>query len=991
MSRFTTRARTVEMLGRQQVAGIPTAISELFKNAHDAFADAVEVDFFRPERLFILRDNGIGMTMEDFENKWLALGTDSKSENSDELNEIASSLDLKPRIILGEKGIGRLAIATIGPQVLILTRARKKKGVQKLVAAFVNWSMFTLPGLNIEDILIPTRTFSRGKLPNASDVDALVGEARSNLQELKSKIDVDALAKIEIELDSFVVDPTALSRRWKTPTLSGSGYGTHFYIQPVDELLTGAIEAKSSIAPEKANHFTKMLVGFSNTMVPGHEPPVVHTEFRDHINSDSYHSVISETEFFTPEDFKTADHQFRGGFDEFGQFNGTVAVYKGEPQEFSLPWLESRGNQTACGPFKINVAYVQGAQRDSTLSREEFVDITAKLNGIGGIYLYRDGIRILPYGNQDYDFLNIEERRSKSAGYYFFSYRRIFGAIEISKADNPRLIEKAGREGFQENLAYRQFREILENFFIELAANYFRQGGPEALSFTEKRSELSRREIASREREKLVTKERETLEAQLEEFFGAVGLNEPESAVDSLASKLDGSLRSIGGLHDPEIISDRIMKSEDNARKELANIREKYKIVEPKGVGLSRGLQRDLDAYRTEYQRLEQDIFEPASSRNNEVINGYISNLGVQINREERFRRGPKATAELAKSISRRLRRQADVALKKATDDVRRTLKSSMEELDTALDSVINQIDSNEISKMPEVDLMRYSLNLDSQINIIAEQKNGILKGIAQQLESIVVVPHDSGELITRLDMAEVAEGELIALREQADSDFDLVQLGMAVEIIDHEFQSTIRGLRRNLSSLKTWADRYPRIQRIYGDLRRNFSHLDGYLNLFTPLHRRLRRTQTTIIGSDITDFLTELFDERLERHDCQMSATDQFQGHQFVSYRSTFYPVFVNLVDNAIYWLSNQPNRREVKLDVVDGKMIVSNTGPEISVRDREAIFELGFTRKPAGRGLGLYICREVLGRVGYEIALESTDSDSGTSFAIYPTQEAT
>ena len=46
------------MLGRQQIAGIPTAISELFKNAHDAYADRVEVDYYRREGLFVLRDNG---------------------------------------------------------------------------------------------------------------------------------------------------------------------------------------------------------------------------------------------------------------------------------------------------------------------------------------------------------------------------------------------------------------------------------------------------------------------------------------------------------------------------------------------------------------------------------------------------------------------------------------------------------------------------------------------------------------------------------------------------------------------------------------------------------------------------------------------------------------------------------------------------------------------------------------------------------------------
>ena len=49
------------MLGRQQIAGIPTAISELFKNAHDAYAERVEVDYYRRDGLFVLRDDGSGM------------------------------------------------------------------------------------------------------------------------------------------------------------------------------------------------------------------------------------------------------------------------------------------------------------------------------------------------------------------------------------------------------------------------------------------------------------------------------------------------------------------------------------------------------------------------------------------------------------------------------------------------------------------------------------------------------------------------------------------------------------------------------------------------------------------------------------------------------------------------------------------------------------------------------------------------------------------
>ena len=46
MAKFKTSARTLDLLGRQQIAGIPTAINELFKNAHDAYADFAEIDSY---------------------------------------------------------------------------------------------------------------------------------------------------------------------------------------------------------------------------------------------------------------------------------------------------------------------------------------------------------------------------------------------------------------------------------------------------------------------------------------------------------------------------------------------------------------------------------------------------------------------------------------------------------------------------------------------------------------------------------------------------------------------------------------------------------------------------------------------------------------------------------------------------------------------------------------------------------------------------------
>src|SRR5687768_12993059 len=121
MARIRTRARAVDMLGRQQIAGNQNAINEIFKNAHDAYAKQVRIDFFEDEGTLVIRDDGVGMTREDFEDKWLVLGTESKIGENRKQQFRPSGMSA--RSITGEKGIGRLAIALLGRQVLVLTRA----------------------------------------------------------------------------------------------------------------------------------------------------------------------------------------------------------------------------------------------------------------------------------------------------------------------------------------------------------------------------------------------------------------------------------------------------------------------------------------------------------------------------------------------------------------------------------------------------------------------------------------------------------------------------------------------------------------------------------------------------------------------------------------------------------------------------------------------------------------------------------------------------
>ena len=212
----------------------------------------------------------------------------------------------------------------------------------------------------------------------------------------------------------------------------------------------------------------------------------------------------------------------------------------------------------------------------------------------------------------------------------------------------------------------------------------------------------------------------------------------------------------------------------------------------------------------------------------------------------------------------------------------------------------------------------------------------------------------------------------------------------MAIEIINHEFSGTIRSVRGGLRKLKAWADVNEELGGLYDSIRTSFDHLDGYLTLFTPLQRRLYRRAVEIRGSEILDFLEELFRARLARHSVTLTATKAFAKAKIIGFPSSFYPVFVNLVDNAIFWLSQQNPQRErsIKLDEHGGTLQVVDTGPGINIRDREAIFEFGFSRKPGGRGMGLHIGRESLRRGGFDLML--IEGDGGATFGVIPVDES-
>lgn len=975
MATFRTRARALDMLGRQQIAGLPTAISELFKNAHDAYADHAEIDYYRSDGLFVLRDDGLGMTEEEFLQRWLTLGTESKMRSHGVVPP-PQAPDKPPRPMLGEKGVGRLAIAIIGSQVLVLSRAVRDGKAHDLVAAFIHWGIFALPGLDLEDIEIPVRSFPDGRLPSRQDLQELVAVFRRNLERLRGRIAEDDVQPIMDDLDRFDFDPQEVDTYVPSLSLSGRGHGTHFIIKPASEMLWQDIDTSNS---EGATNLVRMLGGFTNTMTPDHEEPVIKVAFRDHKTDDGPgENLIDPEQFFTPKEFQNADHRICGEFDAYGQFRGTVEIYGKAFPDHVISWKDGRGLPTRCGPFKIAFAAVSGTVRDSLLPLEDWGDLYAKMNAYGGLYIYRDGIRILPYGNADYDWLEIEKNRSKKADYYFFSFRRMFGVVTISRAHNANLQEKAGREGFRENEAYRQFRSILKNCFVQLAADFFRKDATNPF-FQETKAEFLRRAFLREQHEKKAKARRDALTKSLEKFFADYDAGAHYKTAEKILADVRQELEALSHAPDAYTASEGFLRTEEQGRNRLTELENSCRISRPRGLALPKKQQKDWDDYLNAFADLQQKVFEPSGRALDELVGELARNARLVLDRRLRLERAMESLARETRKITSQEKSSTASSAESVQQKVIAETKASGMRITAVLKEVAADLARLDITHMADSEVVAARTRLEQRLLDTRQQECDLLQSIRGQLEAIDV--SGGGGL---LDQMEAVEERALALEEQAGMDLQLTQLGMAIEVINHEFNASIRAVRDNLRRLKSWADVNPSLEDLYRNIRTSFDHLDGYLGLFTPLHRRLYRKAIIFKGADIHTFLSDLFRERFNRHGVQLTGTPAFMQTRIEGYPSSFYPVFVNLVDNAVFWLKDQPVRT-ITLDALpDGELIVRDTGPGIPLRDRESVFELGFSRKPGGRGMGLHISREVLRKIGYD--LELRPSESGAEFHIMP-----
>ena len=149
--KFKTSSGIKSIVGKDLITDRYVAIFELVKNSYDARATEVIVSFNTSDdsengigslddgKIYIV-DNGVGMSKDDLDNKWLKLAYSDKQEGSSEEDNSEDSLrEVKNRVLVGSKGIGRFSSDSLGSVITIRTKVKYESIEHQLT---VNWDDF---------------------------------------------------------------------------------------------------------------------------------------------------------------------------------------------------------------------------------------------------------------------------------------------------------------------------------------------------------------------------------------------------------------------------------------------------------------------------------------------------------------------------------------------------------------------------------------------------------------------------------------------------------------------------------------------------------------------------------------------------------------------------------------------------------------------------------------------------------------------------------
>jgi signal transduction histidine kinase len=223
------------------------------------------------------------------------------------------------------------------------------------------------------------------------------------------------------------------------------------------------------------------------------------------------------------------------------------------------------------------------------------------------------------------------------------------------------------------------------------------------------------------------------------------------------------------------------------------------------------------------------------------------------------------------------------------------------------------------------------------------------------------------------------------SLRNELRRSQQLAALGKLVAGVAHEIRNPLAGIR---STIQLW-DRMPETARTKESMEAVVQAVDRLNNILSRLLYFARAGRAERQPVDVNQILTATFtlleaqakDQRVTLElDVQPTLPTVFGSVEALR------EVFLNLATNGLQAMPEGGCLRCRSRSLPQDQMIeirMADTGPGVSLEDREHLFEPFFTTRSEGTGLGLALCREIIEQHDGRIDLV-TEEGSGATFRV-------
>lgn len=257
--------------------------------------------------------------------------------------------------------------------------------------------------------------------------------------------------------------------------------------------------------------------------------------------------------------------------------------------------------------------------------------------------------------------------------------------------------------------------------------------------------------------------------------------------------------------------------------------------------------------------------------------------------------------------------------------------------------------------------------------------------------------------------LRETAE-EIAKVAQQQDTERDrlmhLASIGLMIEILAHELYRATSGGLDTISQARRARDAKTANSSLLV-LDAQLRTLQKRLKVLDPLSTNARQTKESF---ELVQWVTEIV-ELYARQNSGEAIQFNFDVYpensrrQVRAVKGMFVQVIENLLSNSAYWIKHKreydikvagelrraqglpPGLITVRIETEGPRIIIMDTGPGIPEDRRDLVFEPFFSTKPKseGKGLGLYIAREIAEYHGGTLSLGDPDADGNIHTIIF------